>query len=415
MRTELSAPPPSLICMRILHTSDWHLGRTLHGVDLCGAHAAFIDHLVGLARESSVDAVVVSGDVFDRALPPLESVSLLDEALVRLTDVAPVVLIPGNHDSAQRLGLNAALLRDELHICSRIADIGRPVVLPDRHGHDGLLVYAIPYLDPDMSRDAVGLELGLPAGERLARSHEAVVGAALSLIRQDLARRRATSQLPALVMAHAFVTGGKASASERDLRIGGVDSVPAELFARCGADYVALGHLHGPQAVAGSTAPGTPGAVMRYAGSPLAFSFSEQHHHKSTAVVDIDAHGGVSRVELVPCPVPRRLSDVFGTIEEVLGPRFDAQHDDWVRAQVTGPARPEDLRRRVRQAFPHVLETRFVPDSPTHRAPLASAGRVDPVEVVAGFVTEVSGLAPSPAERAVLVDAVESAARQEAR
>ena len=401
--------------MRILHTSDWHLGRTLHGVDLSGAHARFVDHLVDVARESSVDAVVISGDVFDRALPPLESVSLLDEALVRLTEIAPVVLIPGNHDSAQRLGLNAALLRDELHICSRISDIGRPVVLPDREGHDGLLVYAIPYLDPDMSRDAVGRALDLPAGERLARSHEAVVGAALELVGRDLKRRHSGGRLPALVMAHAFVTGGQPCDSERDLRIGGVDCVPSALFAQCGADYVALGHLHGPQAVAGSTEPDHGGTVMRYAGSPLAFSFFEQHHHKSTAIVDIDGHGGVSHVELIPCPVPRRLSDVCGTIDEVLGTRFDSQHDDWVRVQVTGPARPQDLQPRVRRAFPHVLETRFVPDASGPVTTLAAGARVDPLDVVAGFVFEVSGEAPSAAERSVLAGALETATRQEAR
>ncbi|WP_367343315.1 exonuclease SbcCD subunit D, partial [Propionibacterium sp.] len=276
--------------MRILHTSDWHLGRTLRGVDLSDAHAAFLDQLVAVARSERADAVLVSGDVFDRALPPLDAVNMLNDALARLTEVAPVVLIPGNHDSPQRLGLNAKLLRDQLHIRATLADIAHPVVLPDSTGHDGLVVYAILYLDPDMTRDRLGELAGVDGDGRIARSHEAVVGAALSMVHRDLARRRAANgtRIPAAVMAHAFVTGAQPSDSERDLRIGGVDSVPAALFADVGTDYVALGHLHGAQAVAGSRDPASDhdeGAVMRYAGSPLAFSFSEQHQHKSTALV----------------------------------------------------------------------------------------------------------------------------------
>lgn len=417
---EMSVPASNLMAMRILHTSDWHLGRTLRGVDLSDAHAAFLDHLVELARSEQADAVLVSGDVFDRALPPLDAVTMLDDALARLTEVAPVVVIPGNHDSAQRLGLNAKLLRDRLHIRATLDDIGTPVVVPDRSGHDGLVVYALPYLDPDMTRDRLGELVGTPADTRLARSHEAVVGAALSLVRRDQATRHDAAgrrtqdgrRLPTVVMAHAFVTGGEPSDSERDLRIGGVDSVPSSLFAGSGADYVALGHLHGAQAVAGSHDPSWQtgeAAVMRYAGSPLAFSFSEQHQHKSTAVVSFTDQGVVDSVDLIPAPVPRRLSDVRGSIDQVLGDAFRAQRDDWTRVVVTGDDRPADLTRTIKQAFPHALEVQF---ESSHRAQSPGADtsrRDDPLEVMSDFVDAVSKRAADADELKVLGSALEAA------
>ncbi|SPF67892.1 Type 5 capsule protein repressor C-terminal domain [Propionibacterium ruminifibrarum] len=406
--------------MRILHTSDWHLGRTLHGVDLSDAHERFLDHLADLAAAERVDAVLVSGDVFDRALPPVAAVELLDRALARLCEIACVVVTPGNHDSPQRLGLNAGLLGERLHICARPAAVATPVTVPAADGATGLLVYALPYLDPDMTR--AGLAAAAGSDEPLARSHEAVVGAALRLVRDDLAARRSggAERVPAVVMAHEFVTGGRPSESERDLRIGGVDSVPAALFSSVGADYVALGHLHGPQAVAGSRDPqerggggARPAPVMRYAGSPLAFSFSEKDHRKSTAVVDFDDSGAVAGVRLVPAPVPRRLSDVAGSLDEVLGPRFAARREDWVRVTVTGESRPDNLVHEVKKVFPHALQVLFEPTGRRGRSAAGAApGADDPLAVTADFVGQVSGEPPNQAERQVLAEALEAAERR---
>ena len=158
--------------MRILHTSDWHLGRTFHGRLLDDAQAAFADHLVELARCEEVDAVVVSGDVYDRAIPPTDSVRLLDDTLRRLSDVTRVILTPGNHDSAQRLGFGADLLREGLTIRARTAEVGRPVVIPGLDGADGLYVYALPYLDPDAARESLPPILA----ERLGETVEDPVG-----------------------------------------------------------------------------------------------------------------------------------------------------------------------------------------------------------------------------------------------
>lgn len=293
--------------MRILHTSDWHLGRTLHGVDLLDHQAEYFDHLVEVARTERVGAVVVSGDVYDRAIPPVEAVTLLSQTLSRLAEHAQVVVTPGNHDSAIRLGFGAQLMRDDVHLRTRVADVGRPVTLHDPAGGASVLVYALPYLDPDVARTALREDDGEPLG----RSHEAVMAAAMRRVRADVARRQGdhSGRVRSLVMAHAFVVGGDVSESERDIRVGGVDSVPAGTFE--GVDYVALGHLHGPQRVA---CPGS--AIGRYSGSPLAYSFSEMRHAKSSALIEIGEAGVVGEPHVVPAPVPRRLSEVSGPIDD---------------------------------------------------------------------------------------------------
>jgi exonuclease SbcD len=427
--------------MRILHTSDWHLGRTLHGVDLLEHQAAHLDHLVELTRTEDVDAVVVAGDVYDRAIPPVDAVSLLSDAVTRLAEHAHVVVTPGNHDSAVRLGFGDRVMRPGVHLRARLSDVGTPVVLAPRQGSGGgddapLLVYALPYLDPDTARHALaegddaapersGPSIG--SGRRpLARSHEAVMAAAMRRVGADLARRRAQDPTArAVVVGHAFVVGGLASESERDIRVGGVDAVPAATFGGWGVDYVALGHLHGPQRV---TVPDVsretaghasgPVTVARYSGSPLAFSFSELHQRKSTALVDLDRLGAGgdpdAAVELVPAPVPRRLAEVTGTLHDLLGEAGEPHVDDWLRVVVTDAVRPAELYARVRGRFPHALQVTHRPPRPAEREVVTAVGPGrDPLDVARDFVEHVAGHAPTDAEVAVLREAFELALAEE--
>lgn len=398
--------------MRLLHTSDWHLGRTLHGVDLLDHQAAFLDHLVEVVRAERVDAVLVAGDVYDRAVPPVEAVTLLSQTLARLAETTSVVLASGNHDSATRLGFGAELMREQVHVRTRVAGLHHPVRL--LAGESGALVYALPYLDPDAARAELAGPMepagaaagpGAPAGTMPARSHAAVLGAAMARVRADREARSADE--PVVVMAHAFVVGGEVSDSERDIRVGGVDSVPASVFA--GADYLALGHLHGPQRV---------GERGRYSGSPLAYSFSERHHVKSTALVELGpgsggADGGPA-VRLLPAPVPRRLAEVTGTLEELLGRAGDAHVDDWVRVVVTDDARPADLMSRVRRRFPHALVVLHRPAAVQAALAAHPAAGLDPLEVAAAFVRHVTGAGPTPAELAALRAGLEAALAEQA-
>ncbi|MFJ8886638.1 exonuclease SbcCD subunit D [Streptomyces sp. NPDC102402] len=370
--------------MRILHTSDWHLGRSFHRVPMLDAQAAFLDHLVETVREHEVDAVVVAGDVYDRAVPPLAAVQLFDDALHRLADAGvPTVMISGNHDSARRLGVGAGLMaRAGIHLRTDPADCATPVVLRDTQGD--VAFYGLPYLEPALVRDS----LGAPKA-----GHEAVLTAAMHRVRADLASRPDGTR--SVVLAHAFVAGGDPSDSERDITVGGVAAVPAGVFD--GVDYVALGHLHGSQRIT---------ERVRYSGSPLAYSFSEHTHRKTMWLIDLGA-GGDLRAERVDCPVPRPLARLRGRLGALLEDAALERHTgSWVEASLTDPARPDEPMARLLARFPHTLSLVFDPER-TPQDPLASyaqrlKGR-DDQQVAEDFVAHVrGGSGPSAQERTVL-------------
>jgi exonuclease SbcD len=374
--------------MRLLHTSDWHLGRSLHRADLRAAQSAFLDHLVDVARAEKVDAILVAGDVYDRAVPPVDAVELCEDALLRLHDTgARIVLISGNHDSARRLGFGSGLLEKAgVHLRTRPGALARPVVLEDAHGP--VAVYGVPYLEPD----AVRAELP-PGQDEIPRGHAGVLGHAVACIRADADARGIARRV---VMAHGWVSGGAASESERDISVGGVGQVPAELFA--GFGYVALGHLHGQQTVA---------PQMRYSGSPLPYSFSEASHRKGSWLVDLD-DAGTARVEQVPAPVYRRLSVLRGRLADLLGSAaYGRYEDDFVSVTLTDPSRPEGAMDSLRARFPHVLVLAFEPegvlsDQRGYRA--RTAGR-DDLSIAAEFVRHVSNASPTAAEEHLLASA----------
>ncbi|MFE2926004.1 exonuclease SbcCD subunit D [Streptomyces goshikiensis] len=386
--------------MRILHTSDWHLGRAFHRVNLLGAQAAFVDHLVETVRAHEVDAVLVAGDVYDRAVPPLPAVELYDRALHRLADLGvPTVMISGNHDSARRLGVGAGLIgRAGIHLRTDPDGCADPVVLADVYGE--VAFYGLPYLEPALVKDRFG------AGQV---SHEAVLGAAMERIRADLATRPPGTR--SVVLAHAFVTGGQASDSERDITVGGVEAVPASVFD--GVDYAALGHLHGCQTI---------NERVRYSGSPLAYSFSEADHRKTMWLVELGARGEIAGADRIDTPVPRALARLRGPLEDLLDdPALAGYEDRWVEATLTDPVRPEDPMARLAARFPHVLSLAFDPEGREEDSGASYAqrlkGRSDQ-EIAEDFVAHVrGGGAPSEAERAVLQGAFDDvrtdATRQE--
>ncbi|MFC5173831.1 exonuclease SbcCD subunit D [Streptomyces mutomycini] len=370
--------------MRILHTSDWHLGRSFHRVSMLDAQAAYLDHLVGTVGEHSVDVVVVAGDVYDRAVPPLSAVQLFDDALHRLAAAGvPTVMISGNHDSARRLGVGAGLIaRAGIHLRTDPAECAAPVVVSDTQGD--VAFYGLPYLEPALVRESLGAS---KAG------HEAVLSAAMDRVRADLASRPDGTR--SVVLAHAFVAGGEPSDSERDITVGGVAAVPAGVFD--GVDYVALGHLHGCQTVT---------ERVRYSGSPLAYSFSEHAHRKTMWLIDL-GHGGDLAAERIDCPAPRPLARLRGRLGTLLeDPALERHRDSWVEATLTDPARPDEPMARLLERFPHTLSLVFDPER-TPGDPLASyaqrlKGR-DDQQVAEDFVAHVrGGSGPSAQERTVL-------------
>ncbi len=373
--------------MRILHTSDWHLGRSFHREGMLTHQAAYVDHLLEVVDAEDVDLVVVSGDVYDRALPQVDAVRLADEAFARLAaSRARVVAISGNHDSAQRLGFGSRLI-DAAGVFLRTdaGAVGRPVLLDDAHGP--VAVYALPYLDPDAVREPWELRV---------RSHEAAVAEAMRRVRADLDRRAEGTR--SVVLAHAFVAGAEPSDSERDISVGGVSLVPTRLFD--GVDYTALGHLHGRQTLT---------ETVRYSGSPLAYSFSEADHHKGSWLVELDGQG-FHDATFVPAPVPRRLRRLRGDLESLLAdPALVDAEDAWVQATLTDDLRPRQPMERLRARFPHALVLAFEPTHPApDDAPVARMrGRSDH-DIALDFVADLRGVAASQDESDLLLRACDA-------
>jgi exonuclease SbcD len=374
--------------MRILHTSDWHLGRSFHREGMLDAQSRFVDHLVDVARAESVDLVVVSGDIYDRALPSVDAVSLASDTLRRLIDArVRVVLTSGNHDSAPRLGFAAELIDAAgVHLRTHADQVGIPVVIGDEHGD--VAIYGIPYLEPDLVRGDWQLE---------ARSHRVVLDEAMRRVRADLSSRAATRSV---VMAHAFVFGAEPCDSERDISVGGVSSVSLSTFD--GVDYAALGHLHDRQVLS---------EAVRYSGSPLAYSFSEVHQRKGSWLVDLGG-SGLRSVSWVDAPVPRPLALISGSLESLLTDTAHAAAESaWVQATITDDVRPQQAMERLRARFPHTLVLRFQPSAcagrPDDHPALLVAGESD-FDVTTRFFTDMRGAAPDDAEAALLRDACDA-------
>ncbi|WP_460867706.1 exonuclease SbcCD subunit D [Rhodococcus aerolatus] len=361
--------------MRLLHTSDWHVGRTFHGVDLLREQAAVLAELARLVTEHHVDVVLVAGDVYDRAVPGADAVDVCTTALEAIRAAgAQLVVTPGNHDSAPRLGQAGSFAAaGGLHLRTRTAEVGRPVLLADEHGP--VAVHALPYLEPDTARHTLGVE---------GRGHAAVLSAAMDRVRADLATRPGVRSV---VTAHAFVTGGEATGSERTISVGGVEAVPAGVFD--GVDYVALGHLHSPQRLTDR---------VRYSGSPLPYSFGERTHRKAVWLVDLDA-GGLGAVTRLDLPVVRGLTQLEGTLEDLLAdPAHAAAAEDFVSAVLTDPVRPVDAMRRLHTRFPHAVHLEWRRPGGTEALDYARQvrGRTDR-DVVGSFLTDVRS-APEPWE-----------------
>jgi exonuclease SbcD len=374
--------------MRLLHTSDWHLGRSFGPASLHDDQAAFVEWFADFAVAEAVDLVVIAGDVYDRAVPPTRSIDLVRSALLRLQRAGiQVVVVTGNHDGAERVAAYDGLL-DATGVQIRGGYTRAGEVLRLTFADGPLDVVAVPFLDPVLApADAAG-EL-LP-GMRRPTHHTVAAGA--------LARARAAGVGPrSLAVAHAFVVGGDiapyVSDSERELAVGGTGAVDVALFA--GFSYTALGHLHAPQEVGGAT--------VRYCGSPLAYSFSETRA-KQVVLVDVSSDGTATPTA-VEVPVGRRVRTITGTIADlVAAPRADAV-PCFVRAVLTDPGAVLDAKARLQAVYPHVVEVELRPaarpgDEP--RIPVHLRRRLAPVEAAVEFWRDVHAFEPDEARRELL-------------
>ena len=382
--------------MRILHTSDWHIGRTFHGHSTLAALADVLDALVVQVRENDVDVVIVAGDVFDSATPAASAYTLLDDALMALHETgATVIMTSGNHDSAARLGFHSRLLRDGIHVLTDPRAIATPVTVHDEHGP--VRFFGIPYLEPAIVR-------GLWPDAAL-RTQAQVMDHAMGLVREGIVAGDGRS----VAVAHCFAAGVDPTAGlEREVRQGGLDVVPLASFD--GPDYVALGHIHGRQQLS---------ERVRYSGAPLHYSFGEQHKERGSWLVELDADG-LASTQWLALPVPRALVTLTGALDEILSDENVAAHaDDWVCAIYTDALPQHEPMRRLRERLPfcalvqHQPEGADAADDRSYSQRLRTA--VTDEERIEAFLEHVrAGQGPSEREAELIREVLDDRVRAEA-
>ncbi|MFM7251972.1 MAG: exonuclease SbcCD subunit D [Ilumatobacteraceae bacterium] len=393
--------------MRILHTSDWHLGRSFGPVSLLDYQQQFIDWLVEQSVAEKVDLVVIAGDIFDRAIAPTEAVVMFRDAVRRLREGgARVVAITGNHDGADRvaaydtlLDLSGVIVRGGYH------NIGEVIPFDAADGRIDLVL--LPFLDPQAAPDSLAANDADESADaadaasddgaeglhrrRMRRTHHSVLAAAIGATAGRLAAPRS------LAVSHAFVAGGDASDSERQLSVGGTSTVEAALFHHF--SYTALGHLHRPQAVDGRS-------TLRYSGTPLAYSFSETHG-KSVSLIDMQADGTCVVHEL-PVPVGRPVRTITGTMATLLAEGSPETAAAFVRAIVTDSGAVLDAKHRLSAVYPNVVEIILQPSIAEGGAAVAAVDRRSwlPTETADEFWRASTGAEPPDAQRAILHSAI---------
>ena len=322
--------------MRFFHVSDLHLGKTLHGYELLDDQAFVLKVLVGKIAEAKPDALLIAGDVYDRAVPPVDAIELFDAFLRSARAAAPglqVVVVPGNHDSAGRLAFGASLMADAgLRIAARVA--AEPVfVMGDGAGK--VAVWALPFLT----------QASAPWGE-MAAADGAAIRSQQEMMRLAIGSIRAAREEGGahVLVAHCFAAGGLAGDSELAY-VGATEQVDTALFD--GFDYVALGHLHSMQ---------SPAPHVWYSGTPLAYSVKEGEKEQGFLSVEV-LSGTAPRVEFIPLIPRHRLRRLSGCFADLLAnPLPESERDDYIEIYLSDEEPVLNAGERLKALYPHCLE-----------------------------------------------------------
>ncbi|WP_282611008.1 exonuclease SbcCD subunit D [Pelagibius sp. Alg239-R121] len=379
--------------MKILHTSDWHLGRQFHGQSLEDDHAEILEQVLGAVRKHEPNVLIIAGDIYDRASPPTSAVRQFNGFIKRVATQSEtaIVMIAGNHDSGDRIESIATLAdRNQTLIRGSLFADERPLILKDEHG---LVAFsALPFGNEFSARECFddtsisNPEDVLAAQVRAARAHV-----------PDGARW--------VITAHAFVTNSSPSDSERRLVVGGVETVAAEIFE--GAHYIALGHLHRPQPAGAEH--------IRYSGSPLAFGFDETDTQKSMTLVEL-AHDGRVTTTLIPFVPVRSVRTLKGRLADLVA--TGSISEDFIKIVLTDPGALIDPMGQVREIYPNAMVLSYERDEnqpETKSTTVAQSPLDNPQHVVTEFLEYVRGQAPDVNERLVIDTGLKVIAREEAR
>ena len=355
--------------MRFLHTSDLHIGKRLHEQPLIAQQRQMLSDLIRIARENTVDAMLIAGDIYDRAVPPIDAVDALDSFITELAShKIQVFIIAGNHDSAERLDFGARIMsKQNVHISGSAL---KHVKVSDEHGD--LNIWLMPYMRTQAAEEA------------------------LSAAKIDTNTRN-------IILAHQFVTStaGPPEPGGSEVKIvGGIDAVDASLFERF--DYTALGHIHRPQSIGHKN--------MRYSGSPYRYSFDECSHTKQAAIVDVKAKGDIT-LEYAALAPERDLIRIKCMLDEL--PAQTAPRDAYVDVTLTDEEPIVDAITKVRDIYPNILHltldnkyTRNI--GAVHTLSGSEVKAKTPQELFEGFFEEIHGVSLSESQRELVKQAMEA-------
>lgn len=317
--------------MKLIHLSDLHIGKWVNGFSMLDDQAFILKEILSVIEEEEPDAVLIAGDIYDKPVPPAEAVSMFDSFLTELSAGGrEVFVISGNHDSSERVAFGARLMeRAGIHISPVYDGTVRPVSLSDADGE--VRIYMLPFLKPSQVRRFFP--------EEEITDYTTAMGTAIRAMEIDTSCRN-------VLVTHQFVTGASRSESE-EISVGGTDNVDASVFE--GFDYVALGHIHGPQNVGKET--------IRYCGTPLKYSFSEAKHVKSVTIVELGAKGDIS-VRMKPLTPFRDLREIRGSYMEVTAKSFyeGTETGDYIRVTLTDEDDIPDAIRKLRTIYPNIMK-----------------------------------------------------------
>ncbi len=370
--------------MRFFHLADLHLGKMVNGFSLLPDQEHILQEVLHLAEEHRPAAVLLAGDIYDRATPPVEAVRLYDDFLTKLATLGITVLvIAGNHDSPERLGFAGQLLgRQSIHSYGPFEGKAHTVTLEE--GDTVADFHLLPFLRPSSVRRFF-------PEEDIQSTQDA--------LRLALQASPPTPGRPNVLLAHQFVTasGQTTQLSSSETRtVGGVDEVDAALFA--GYDYVALGHIHGPQQMGRNT--------VRYAGSPLKYSFSEMRHNKSLVLVTLD--GTEAKTELLPLHPLRDMREITGPFQQLISPEVvQAQNcADYLRVVLCDELDVPGAMAKLRQVYPFVMELAYEHrqhDTQRRSVQISELKRQTASELFARFYAEQNGQPPTAAQCQMLL------------
>ncbi len=368
--------------MKFIHLADLHLGKRLNGFSMLEDQRYILGRILDIADAEKPDAVLIAGDVYDRAVPPEEAVRLFDDFLAALAaQGAQILIISGNHDSAERVAFGGRLMEaGGVHLAPVYDGTVAPILLEDAHGP--VAFYLLPFLKPVQLR-------ALFPGEDIATCTDAM--------RAAIARLALDPAVRSVAVAHQFVTGAAVSDSE-ELAVGGLDEVDGAVFEPF--TYVALGHLHSAQAVGRD--------AVRYAGAPLKYSFSAHERDKSVTVVELGAPGTPPAVREVPLVPLRALREIRGPFEELTAPAFVAAQPrprgDYYRIVLTDEQDIPNGLARLRDLYPNCMELAYDNQRTRRSAEVRGPGEVErksPLELFEELYALQNNQPMTPEQRAL--------------